>query len=536
MKHLELDTNHRYRWLLAAFLILLSLSIGAQNLIEGELFSLDPEPVTGHSFGAVTAIAQSPADGSLWIGTGSEGILRIGRNGNRIRYTVETNHLLSNAVSQLCFVSPSVLYILYMDGCLTRYSSTEGFSPINNISDRISHILAGGNDGQLLFATEGGSVFTSVNRSNPALLFNLGEPISAIALSNNDNLIAIGARSKTVFKFSDGNPKAVTAPLVEVASCLAVSPEGKIWAGTGQGLYQWSDDGWTLQSTESGLISNRIKSILFGRQGELLIVSSSGVQALNVSNSNVSKQEVYFPGESFSCAAESSKDDVVFYFGGEHGIAAISSNTQAQILPWNNTPGEKDNTVNKYSILFWILSILAIGISAFFAGRYFSKNKRISKEDTQTPPSTRIPAIKPNTEELKSVVPEDVQTTVPPSHDDVFSAIDTLNRGKAPEFSLKVWKMIQDSYTDQEFSVADIADRLLLSRVHLNRKLQQEIGVSPSSILKACRMTAARELMVQGGLSIQQIAQMTGFSSAAFLSTSFKDYYGQTPSDVMKKS
>jgi AraC-like DNA-binding protein len=49
-------------------------------------------------------------------------------------------------------------------------------------------------------------------------------------------------------------------------------------------------------------------------------------------------------------------------------------------------------------------------------------------------------------------------------------------------------------------------------------------------------MAAARELMQKGGLTLPQIADKAGFSSAAYLSASFKDYYGQSPSELMRSS
>ncbi|MBR0445250.1 MAG: helix-turn-helix transcriptional regulator [Clostridia bacterium] len=123
-------------------------------------------------------------------------------------------------------------------------------------------------------------------------------------------------------------------------------------------------------------------------------------------------------------------------------------------------------------------------------------------------------------------------STAPPSREEVFEAIERVRRGEVPEFTQRVWQMIEDSYTDPDFSVASVASRLLLTRVHLNRKLQQEIGISPSALIKARRMIAARELMMRGGLTLPQIAEKTGFSSAAYLSASFKDYFGQSPSKL----
>ena len=89
MKRIDIETYRVFKWIICIFLLLTSLSLWGQNFPEGEFLSLDPEAVTGESFGFVTAIAKSPSDGSLWIGTEDEGILRIGRKGNRIHYSTD---------------------------------------------------------------------------------------------------------------------------------------------------------------------------------------------------------------------------------------------------------------------------------------------------------------------------------------------------------------------------------------------------------------------------------------------------------------
>lgn len=82
--------------------------------------------------------AVSPVDSSVWLGTSSEGLLRFGRNGRSIRYTVQDGQLSSNKICALAFDASGVLFILDGEGSLTRYSSTEGFAPVSEAELPIS--------------------------------------------------------------------------------------------------------------------------------------------------------------------------------------------------------------------------------------------------------------------------------------------------------------------------------------------------------------------------------------------------------------
>ena len=536
MKHLGLETNRGFKWLNATFLILVSLLANAQLPKEDDLFSLDPEVVTGRSFGTVTALASSPTDESLWIGTESEGILRIGRNGNRICYNQQSGHLESNGISELCFVSPRMLYILYSNGRVSRYSSTEGFSHLNNLSFAVDHILPAQGEGNLICSSKDGKISILGPNNTIAALFDVKEPVSVITNAEDGSLFLVGAASRSVQRLKDGRIETLTSPLSETPTSLLVMSDGRIWAGTGQGLYSWSTNGWKRYSTADGLLSNRINTILYDGSGKIYLTTYNGIQRIDVSNPDVSNCDIYFKGDSFTSDLKSANNGPQLYFGGTKGIAILTSDSHSVSIPWSLTPEESDIVEHKPVFNIWyILPLILIGLIGFFTGRHF----KFEKKEPEPVILSQSHAIKPVSHDDPPKVARATEPVVDdsaPSHDDVFNAIRKLLKGSAPEFSLKVWKMIEESYTDSEFSVADIASRLLLSRVHVNRKLQQEIGVSPSSLLKAKRMTAARELMIKGGLTLKDIADQTGFSSATFLSTSFKEYYGHSPSEVTRSS
>ena len=530
MKHLEIETYCCFKQLIVIFLASLSLSLSAQSLPETGFLSLDPEEVTGRSFSYVTAIAKSPSDGSVWIGTEGDGVLRIGRNGKRIRYSSEDNGLLSDEIREMCFVSPSRLYILYKDGSLSAYSPTEGFSHRRVIDGKIDHILPGTEEGQLLLAAETGEIHVFDESSGVRSVCDFHEPLSAVRIRKDGAVYGAGRSSRSVQVFAVDGSVGKTGPVPESPNCMVVLDDAQLWVGTDQGLYQWKENAWKRYSTEDGMGSNHVKSIVSDGKDQIYIATSRGIEGINVSNSDVSKSNLFFPGESFLSGVRTEGPDLVYYFGGVRGVAAISADTPSEVLSWA-APAREDNPVKRTGFSFWrILLLVGICLVGLLAGWLFLP--KMKRKAVRAIPAAKVPDASGIVKDVMDSSP----TVVPPTREEVFEVVDKLKRADAPEFSLKVWNMIEESYTDQEFSVASVASRLLLTRVHVNRKLQAELGVSPSALIKARRMSAAMELMQCGGLTLPQIAEQTGFSSASYLSSSFKEYYGVSPSEVMHAS
>lgn len=571
MKHLEIDTNHSCRRVAVAILIFFSFALGAQNPLGEEYFPLDPEPVTGQSFGPVTSLALSPSDGSLWIGTEDGGILRIGRKGNRLHYSVASGHLSSDSIKEMCFISSSVLYILYENGGLARYSSTQGFHDVTLFNEGISHILKLDGSDMLLCSTQSGGIYTVDLAGATALVQAVNEPVAVLSTAPG-SIYFVGEKSRIVKQIANDGIQAKTTEIPDMPTSLLAAADGVFWVGTGQGLYSMEGTSWERYTATDGFPSNRIYSIVEDAPGSLLIATASGVVGLNVSKTNVSDSKLYFPDETYLCSHKTSGPEPVCFFGGNRGIAVLTSKSRASELPWNDindTVYSNDFNYPGRINLVWIIPLVVIvGAVSFVLGR--RKHKR-GRDDNYTktvemvplPPKASLSPVNnaPKHNDFpKYPVPRQQQasgTVVAPASDAVSSpvtvkkpapahsdnpkvelrqVIDRLNDGDAPAFSVKVWNMIEESYTDPQFSVETIATRLLLSRVHVNRKLQQEVGVSPSALIKAKRMATARELLLAGGMTLPQVALKAGFSSAAYLSASFKDYFGHSPSELMHTS
>ena len=99
----------------------------------------------------------------------------------------------------------------------------------------------------------------------------------------------------------------------------------------------------------------------------------------------------------------------------------------------------------------------------------------------------------------------------------------------ASEFYGKVLSIVNARFTDPDFSVEDIAAEFAISRVHLNRKLKSDGCPSPGELIKTTRMEAAAAMISSGENNMASVAEKCGFSSPAYFSSAFKEYYGVTP-------
>ncbi len=96
----------------------------------------------------------------------------------------------------------------------------------------------------------------------------------------------------------------------------------------------------------------------------------------------------------------------------------------------------------------------------------------------------------------------------------------------------KAYYIIQKHYPDPKFNVSTLAEMMHFHEGYLRRIFKASFGKSPASVLKETRMAAAKKLLEEGNLQIQQIARSVGFEDASYFSKCFKHYYGHSPSDI----
>ena len=99
----------------------------------------------------------------------------------------------------------------------------------------------------------------------------------------------------------------------------------------------------------------------------------------------------------------------------------------------------------------------------------------------------------------------------------------------------RVAEVIKRNLDNPDFGVDELSREVGMSRVHLNRKLKETAGISPSSLIKSTRMKQAAYLLVHDKVNISEVAYRVGFSTPSYFSSSFREYFGMTPKEFVAK-
>ncbi len=99
----------------------------------------------------------------------------------------------------------------------------------------------------------------------------------------------------------------------------------------------------------------------------------------------------------------------------------------------------------------------------------------------------------------------------------------------------RVLKVINSNLDNPDISVELVADKVGVSRVHFHRKIKELTGQTPRDFIKTIRLKEAARLLSEKHLDITDVSVATGFKSLSTFSTSFKQVYGQTPTEYMKE-
>ena len=98
---------------------------------------------------------------------------------------------------------------------------------------------------------------------------------------------------------------------------------------------------------------------------------------------------------------------------------------------------------------------------------------------------------------------------------------------------LSVLKYINENYTNQ-INVDDIAKLFYVSRSHLARMFKRDLSFSISEYILNLKINNAKQLLISTRKSINEIAEISGFSSAVYFGLIFKKHIGISPLNFRK--
>ena len=102
------------------------------------------------------------------------------------------------------------------------------------------------------------------------------------------------------------------------------------------------------------------------------------------------------------------------------------------------------------------------------------------------------------------------------------------------EFIDKAVAAVSAHIIDSDYSVDALASDLCMSRANLHRKMRAITGQTPTDFIRNQRLERAAHLLRTTSHTVNEIADLVGFSYASYFTKCFKEKYGVLPKDYVK--
>ena len=98
-------------------------------------------------------------------------------------------------------------------------------------------------------------------------------------------------------------------------------------------------------------------------------------------------------------------------------------------------------------------------------------------------------------------------------------------------FLLRIREVVEADLSDAEFEMPRLERALGMSRSQIFRKVKALTGQSPSVYIRSIRLHKSKELLLDAGKTIAEVAYEVGFATPAYFSTAFLEEFGVNPSE-----
>lgn len=103
------------------------------------------------------------------------------------------------------------------------------------------------------------------------------------------------------------------------------------------------------------------------------------------------------------------------------------------------------------------------------------------------------------------------------------------------EFIEKVTQLIEENLSSEKIDITYLSDKMCMSGSTLYRKMKALTGLSTNEFIRKTKMQNAEKLLLSGKYTISEIAFKVGINSNVYFRQCFKDEFGSSPSDYLKK-
>jgi signal transduction histidine kinase/DNA-binding response OmpR family regulator len=102
-------------------------------------------------------------------------------------------------------------------------------------------------------------------------------------------------------------------------------------------------------------------------------------------------------------------------------------------------------------------------------------------------------------------------------------------------FLRKLVEVTEAGAAQEEFGPQQLSKAMGMSRRTLQRKIRALTGQTPSDFIRSVRLRKAKQLLEKGAGNVSEICFQVGFENLPYFTRSFKQEFGVTPSEVLKK-
>ncbi len=103
------------------------------------------------------------------------------------------------------------------------------------------------------------------------------------------------------------------------------------------------------------------------------------------------------------------------------------------------------------------------------------------------------------------------------------------------DFVEKFKTIIEEKMSDSGLNVEDLGKDMGLSRVQLYRKIKSLTNYAPNELLRMARLKRAASLLASSELTVAEIAYEVGFTSPSYFTKCYKEQFGESPTEFLKR-
>ncbi len=101
-------------------------------------------------------------------------------------------------------------------------------------------------------------------------------------------------------------------------------------------------------------------------------------------------------------------------------------------------------------------------------------------------------------------------------------------------FLQSLTKIVYENLNNDQFGAEELARQIGISRSQIHRKLQRILGKSVTQFVREIRLEEAKKLLIREIGTASEISFRVGFSSPAYFTKCFHEYFGYPPSEIKK--